>query len=397
MLDEKLQQAELAPVLVSEPRARPLVELLGSRAGIDVVEDLPCRWAGTMSDLGTGIDRLVDVSPGQRDLVAHGLQFFAARRWRELGRPVPIELVAAELQHAFVQQASASVLARVREACDGPLLLAKGPAAAQLYDDPILRLYQDLDLVVAEPHRWQRALIARGFREVGETPRGGQHLLPLLAPGVPLVIEVHGHVKWIRGLAPPPFERLVRDALPFDGADGVLLLPPAEHAALLAVHVWAHDPLTRLLRLIDVAVATSASDTDVVARLVREWGLEKLWRRTTRLIDAVIYDSARLPAPERFWEAQSRPRARDGRVGGVSRSPARPARRASAGARSPRCARGDRLAHPLGARGDRADEGEAERSSSAGFRQPAHRRARARRRRVFDLERNASHSLATPR
>ena len=45
MLDEKLHQAELAAVLVSEPRARPLVELLGSRAGIDVVEDLPCRWA----------------------------------------------------------------------------------------------------------------------------------------------------------------------------------------------------------------------------------------------------------------------------------------------------------------------------------------------------------------
>ena len=264
------------------------------------------------------VNRLVDLSPGPRDLVAHGLQFFAARRWRELGHPVPIELVAAELQHAFVHHASTSVLARVCEACDGPLLLVKGPAATQLYHDPALRPYQDLDLVVADPRRLQEALLGQGFTELGEAPYGLHHERPLLAPEVPLVIEVHGHVKWIRGLEPPPFERLVRDALPFDGADGVLMLPPAEHAALLAVHVWAHDPLTRLLRLIDVAVATSASDTDVVARVVREWGLEKLWRRTTRLIDAVIYDSARLPAPERFWGRKSRPRARDDRVGGVS-------------------------------------------------------------------------------
>ena len=104
----------------------------------------------------------------------------------------------------------------------------------------------------------QAALLERGYRQVGEAPPGRHHLAPLLAPELPLVVEVHGRVKWLRGLEAPSYDRLVAHAIPFDEVTGISTLAPADHAALLAVHVWAHDPLTRLLRLVDVVHAATA-------------------------------------------------------------------------------------------------------------------------------------------
>jgi hypothetical protein len=89
-----------------------------------------------------------------------------------------------------------------------------------------------------------------------------------------------------------------------------MLVPaPAAHTLLLAVHAWAHEPLRRLRDMIDIAVVAAAADPPEIEALAREWGVEPIWRTTSRAIDALV-GNGRAPWALRLW-AQNLGRVRE--------------------------------------------------------------------------------------
>jgi hypothetical protein len=254
-------------------------------------------------NIWTGVDRLIDRSPGLRDLQAHGLHLLAARRYRSLNLPVPPDLARAELWAAFRMNGARTLLERIRLACEGDVVLIKGPAVALFYPDPTLRPFLDLDLLVADPDAAQAALVAADLEPVASRlhPDTVHHLHPLQLPGVPLSIELHRLPKWIEGLRAPSFDELLAGSEAAAlGVEGILTLRPAYHALVLAAHLWAHDPSARLLRLVDVAVMAEAAEPRELENLVDAWGFDRPWQATTAVADALFSGSGR-PLPLRLW------------------------------------------------------------------------------------------------
>jgi hypothetical protein len=251
----------------------------------------------------SAIDSLIDRARTLKDLEHHGLHLFAVRRWRALGRAVPDRLVAREHRAALISLATPAVLERIRRAYDGDLLLLKGPEAAVSYPDPRLRPWGDIDLLVGDSRGAQRALLAAGFESMGDEQRfvGLHHLQPLRLPGLPVVVELHHAPKWPKGLEPPRAPALFEIAVPARcGVDGILGLPPAHHAIVLAAHAWAHAPLGILRHLLDVQlVASDAGCVDWQA-LAHQWGASRLWNTTVRALHAT-YGFGRRPAAVRLW------------------------------------------------------------------------------------------------
>ena len=209
------------------------------------------------------VDDLIDRSPSLADLRHHRIELLAARRRRELGLGLPASLVAQERLSAAAALAAPVLLERVRAASDGPLVLFKGPQIARLYPDRALRSFRDLDLLVADAHATQRGLLAAGFREVGDPDLYERihHLRPLHWPGLPLIVEIHHSPKWVDGLDAPAAAELIEAAVPCPGApEGVLELPSAHHALVLAAHAWAHRPLSRLRDLLDIRLVADGAD-----------------------------------------------------------------------------------------------------------------------------------------
>jgi hypothetical protein len=255
------------------------------------------------SDLWTAVDGLVDRAPRLADLRAHGLHLLAARRLRALGRPVPDELATERQLNAVQALAVAPLLERVREACDGPLVVMKGPEVAARYAEPSTRPFRDLDLLAPDAPAVQRALLDAGFRPTGEPELyvDIHHLRPLYWPGLPLVIEVHARPKWVAGLPAPPVEELVEAAVPSaTGVAGVLGPALAHHVLAVAAHSWAHMPLSTLLHLVDVAALLEGADSAEVAALARRWGLQRVWRATLAGRDWALYGH-RPRTPMRYW------------------------------------------------------------------------------------------------
>ena len=251
------------------------------------------------------VDTLIDVSPGLEDLRAHGLHLLAARRWRLSGTPVPRGLVREELETTWRTHFAPRVLKEVRAACDGPVMLVKGPVVAARFPDPAARPFVDLDLLVPDARAVQAALLAAGFRLSGDPaayPNELHHLPPVHSPDHPIPIEVHSRLKWVESLDPPTFEVLATAADPTAlGVDGVLTPPPVHHALVLAGHLWAHDPLTRLLRILDVALMAEASDQRELESVARAWGMDRLWRSTVAVADALFGAEDVDPWPLRTW------------------------------------------------------------------------------------------------
>ncbi len=158
------------------------------------------------------LDELLDSAPSLHDLEHHRLLLVAARRRRALGLEVPGRMVAAERMAAAGAMAAPVLMAKVRAALDGPMLLIKGAEVAQHYPDPALRSYGDLDLLVPDAERSQRQLLDAGFELCGEAwvYEGIHHLRPLRAPGLPLLVELHHEPKWIDRLEPPARSRAPR-------------------------------------------------------------------------------------------------------------------------------------------------------------------------------------------
>ena len=249
------------------------------------------------------VNALIDRSPSLEDLRHHRIELLAARRRRELGLELPDSLIAQERLSAAATLAAPVLLERVRAASDGPLVLFKGPRIARLYPDRALRSFRDLDVLVADADATQRSMLAAGFLEAGDPDLYEKihHLRPLHWPGLPLVVEVHHSPKWVEGLEAPAAAELIEAAVPCAGApDGVLELPAAHHALVLAAHAWAHRPLSRLRDLLDIRLVAEAADPAQIEELARAWGLRRIWATTAHSLDA-LFDGTRRPASLAIW------------------------------------------------------------------------------------------------
>ena len=109
----------------------------------------------------------------------------------------------------------------------------------------------------------QRALLAAGFEPGGASGDddyvGLHHLRPLRVPGeTAAFVEVHRRPGWVKFVDPLTTRELLAAATEgATGVPGVLALPPAHHALVLAAHSWDERPMRRLLDLIDIAAVTA--------------------------------------------------------------------------------------------------------------------------------------------
>jgi hypothetical protein len=253
------------------------------------------------------VRRVVERAPTPADLQAHGVEALAALGERD--NPGP-----AHDAHAWIAAALSAplLLRRIRAACDGRLMIFKGPEVAARYPHPSLRPFGDLDLLADDAEAVQRDLIGAGFGLVGDERlyRGIHHLRPLHLEGFPFVVEVHSRPKWPAGFAPPTTDELFAAAVASaTGVSGVVAPAPHHHAVLLAAHGWAHDPLGRLGNLVDVAAVRSEATAADVDALARHWGVGKLWSITAAVVDALFLDGSS-PWPLRTW-ARHLSRARE--------------------------------------------------------------------------------------
>jgi hypothetical protein len=238
----------------------------------------------------------VDGASSLDGLWAHGLQLFAVRRLRGAGQPVPAELLEAERAATIAALAVPAALERVLTLLPGPFVLIKGPALAAHYPDPALRPLGDLDLLVPNPTRVHQALVSAGFVvDPADTRTRPHHLPPLRWPGSPLPIELHHNVRaptWAR--IPPIGEMVAVAAAGASTVHGMLTLPRAYHALVVAAHAWSHGPLVRLLDLLDVAVLVDGIDRSESAALAHSWGLNRVWAATLAAVDSILLDQ-RMP------------------------------------------------------------------------------------------------------
>ena len=253
--------------------------------------------------LWDAVDRLVERAPRQSDLYNHRLEFFGARLLRRTGKPVPGALAMDERRSAALALSVPAVLDRARAATDAPLLLFKGPEVAARYPDPALRMFRDVDLITPNAGDVQRSLLAAGFEEVGDPDlyRDIHHLRPLKWPGLPLVVELHSHPKWVEPLTPPDVASLFEDSRQaVAGPDGLLAPSPARHAVLLAVHSWSHEPLRILRDMVDIAALAAEASREEAAEVAEQWGVGRLWATTVAAHDC-IFVGGRRPLALRTW------------------------------------------------------------------------------------------------
>lgn len=259
------------------------------------------------------VDQLIDHAPSLAALRSHRIHLLAARRWRALGRPVDPEVVREEELAAVRTLLAPALLARIRDAYDDTIVVFKGPELGTRYPDPALRPFIDLDLLVLDPERAQAALLEQGLEEVDDPPWTAghrrerdpfarmHHTRPLQLPGVPLKVELHRWPSWPRWLTPPAPEALLANTIPSSlGVDGVMTLPPAEHALVLAAHVWVHEPLGRIRDLLDVALMAAEADREEIEALARRWGIWRLWQSTIGAAEASFLRTKRTLA-QRTW------------------------------------------------------------------------------------------------
>jgi hypothetical protein len=246
------------------------------------------------------VDRLLAASSSPLDLLRfHRVELLEARRRRAAGLELDGGLIADQTRVAVNEMAVPGLLARVRAAYDGPLLLMKGPEVALDYGAPGLRSFGDLDLLTDDAEAAQAALIEAGFQEVfdAEIYEDIHHLRPLWWPGLPIVVELHAEVNWPAGIPGPSAAELLAAAVPSRlEVPGIDTLPPEEHVLVLAAHAWAHQPLGRLGTLIDVAVVLERADAAEVERLARRWGCARMWHTTHAAIRSLLHGERRSAA-----------------------------------------------------------------------------------------------------
>ena len=241
--------------------------------------------------LWRNVEELVGRARSIEALRIHGLELIAASLWRRQGRDLPSELQLDANRAAVQAMAAPVLLKRAVAAYDGKLMLMKGPELAAHYPDPEIRPFRDLDLLVDDADAAQRELVAAGFIEVGdpEIYENVHHLRPLAWPGLPLVLELHREPNRALWLDPPPAAEILELTQPSaTGTPGLLAPTPAAHALLVAAHSWVHEPLRRVLDLIDVAVTLDDSERDEASELALWWGVDGVWRATLAAVDGLL-------------------------------------------------------------------------------------------------------------
>jgi hypothetical protein len=186
-------------------------------------------------------------------------------------------------------------LQRVRDAHDGALVVFKGPEVAARYPDPLLRSYSDVDLLTPDPEEAHADLVAAGAVPLGDPALyvDIHHLRPLAWDDLPLAVEIHTAPKWVDGLPVPPTSDIFATAVSARvGVDGYLAPTAAQHAVLLAVHSWAHEPFRSVRDLIDVAVIAAEAGAEETMAAAQRWHTGDLWRATTDATAALFADGA---------------------------------------------------------------------------------------------------------
>lgn len=256
---------------------------------------------GRGNDLWPALDSLLAAASPERAR-AHGLGPLEALRLNRVGAPVP-DAVAVEARIAAVGMLSVRpLLERVRDGCEGPLVLMKGPEVAMRYPGAA-RGFMDVDLLTPDPHRAHHQLQEAGFVEAvdPELFDPHHHLLPLKWPNLPLTVEMHGSPHWPEGLQAPSGRAIIGGAVPSAlGIDGIHAPQVAQHALLIAAHAWAHEPLRYLRDLIDVRAIATPDERAAIERTANAWGITRLWRTTDRVTDAVL-GRRRMPIVARSW------------------------------------------------------------------------------------------------
>lgn len=251
------------------------------------------------------VARWIDASPSVEALQRHRIGLLAVRRYRETGRPVPGDLLQEERDASVVAMTAPLVLGRIRELVEGPVVVFKGLEVAALYDDPVLRCsFHDIDVLVPDAPAAQAALVRGGFTPLGEPGqyRDLHHLQPLAMPGMPVIVEVHHHPKWLRWSPPIDPAVLFAAARPSrTGVDGVERLAPAHHALVLAAHAWSNSPLSRLRDLLDIHLIAREAPPGAVADAARAWDMERVWRTTWEAAGSMLDASAPVPWSLRTW------------------------------------------------------------------------------------------------
>ena len=261
-----------------------------------------------LDDLWPRLGELVDRAPSVIDLLDHRLGAVAARHWRARGRELPPAIFEEERYASSAGLAARVLLSRITDACDGPVVLLKGPEVAERYPEPTMRPSHDLDLLVEDSAAAFAALRAGGCVVLPSNEPAEQHEAPLAFPDLPLSIELHRAPKWPSWAGPPPVAELFAEAVPSRLGGEVIAPHPAHHAVLLAVHSWAHRPLARILDLADVSVMLDEAGRSEAGEVARRWGVERVWGATLRAIDALFGDAPE-PWMLRTW-ARNSPRVR---------------------------------------------------------------------------------------
>ena len=249
--------------------------------------------------LWRAVDELLDrgTVPGIR---ANKLGALAARLRRRAGRPVPPALAEDERGAAVAVTMARPLLEHIRSLCDGPLVLVKGPEVARLYPGSA-RVFVDVDLLAADAHAAQRALLAAGYFEVDEPFVLRQHLRPLKSPTLGLKVELHTVPNWPPGRTPPPVQEILDRSVPSGiGVNGIVAPDPLHHAVILAAHAWSHEPLQTLRDLVDVAAMARGCSEAELARTADAWDLSRVWRTTWAAI-AALFERGPTTMPLRTW------------------------------------------------------------------------------------------------
>jgi hypothetical protein len=254
------------------------------------------------ASLWASLARLIERAPRDSDLRFHGVELLAAQCDRKRGETPALQTIAAERTAAATSLMAPLVLQRVLAAVEGPVVLMKGPEVAEYYENSLTRPYRDIDILVEDAGAAWQAMVEAGFEPTGDPELyiGIHHLRPLVLPGLPLVVEVHHEPKWIEGMAPPTAE-LLQTAVPSaTGMPGLLTLEPTRHAVVLAVHAWAHVPLSRLGRLVDIAAVAQGLDHGALRAVAAAWNVDRMWNTTSNTIDSLLGDRHR-PLSGQIW------------------------------------------------------------------------------------------------